>query len=137
MAPPRRSASDVLAGLAASLLLLALLAGVPAALVTVLGSPIPHSLPPASMLTQRLGIEAMLKILSLVVWLAWLQLVLCVVTEVRAAVRNTGMPARVPLAGGLQPVVHRLVTAVLLLFSAATALSPAVVAAAPAAAVIT
>src|SRR5215468_9002916 len=35
------------------------------------------------------------------------------------------MPPRVPLAGGIQPGVHRLVTAALLLFSAATALSPA------------
>src|SRR5215468_3367679 len=35
------------------------------------------------------------------------------------------MPPRVPLAGGIQPAVHRLVTAALLLFSAATALSPA------------
>ncbi|HEY1346358.1 MAG TPA: hypothetical protein VGF54_15330, partial [Streptosporangiaceae bacterium] len=40
-------------------------------------------------------------------------------------VRNTGMPPRVPLAGGIQPAVHRLVTAALLLFSGATALSPA------------
>jgi hypothetical protein len=137
MALPRRSASDALAGLAATVLLLALLAGVPAALVTVLGSPIPHSLPPVSLLTQRLGIEAMLRILSLVIWLAWLQLAVCVVTEVRAAVRNTGMPPRVPLAGGLQPAVHRLVTAALLLFSAATALSPAVTHAAQPAVAIT
>src|SRR6478736_1608498 len=52
-------------------------------------------------------------------------LAVCLITEVRAAVRNTGMPARVPLAGGIQPAVHRLVTAALLLFSATTALSPA------------
>ena len=53
----------------------------------------------------------------MVVWLAWLQLVWCVIAEVRAAVRNAGMPARVPLAGGTQPLVHRLVTAALLLFA--------------------
>jgi len=40
-------------------------------------------------------------------------------------VRNTGMPAQVPLAGGTQALVHRLVTAALLLFAASTALSPA------------
>jgi hypothetical protein len=131
MARPRRSGSDLLAGLAAIVLLLTLLAGVPAALVAVIGSPIPHTLPSVPLLTQRLGIGAVLKLVSLVVWLAWLQLVVCVVTEVRAAVRNAGMPARVPLAGGLQPVVHRLVTATLLLFSAATALTPAVMHAAP------
>ena len=124
-APRRRPAGDIPAGVGAVLILLALLIGVPAALLTVLGSPIPHTMPALSLLTHRLDIPAILKILSVVVWLAWLQLVACLIAEVRAAVRNTGMPPRVPLAGGIQPVVHRLVTAVLLLFSAATALSPA------------
>ena len=64
-------------------------------------------------------------------WLAWLQLVWCVIVEVRAAARNVGVPARVPLSGGTQSVAHRLVTAALLLFSAAAALSPAVSHAAP------
>ena len=123
--PARRTPADVLVGVGAVLLLVVLTAGVPAALVTVLGSPIPHSVPSLSLLTHRLDILAILKILSLVVWLAWLQLVLCVFAEVRAALRNTGMPSRVPLAGGVQPMVHRLVTAALLLSSAATALSPA------------
>jgi hypothetical protein len=122
---PRRPAGDILAGAGAVLILLVLLMGVPAALLTVLGSPIPHAMPALSLLTHRLDILAILKILSVVVWLAWLQLVVCVIAEVRAAVRNTGMPPRVPLAGGIQPAVHRLVTAALLLFSAATALSPA------------
>jgi hypothetical protein len=124
-APRRRPTGDILAGAGAVLILLVLLIGVPAALLTVLGPPIPHTMPALSLLAHRLGITAILKILSVVVWLAWLQLVVCLIAEVRAAVRNTGMPPRVPLAGGIQPVVHRLVTAVLLLFSAATALSPA------------
>jgi hypothetical protein len=125
---PRRSVTDVLAGLGAMALLLALIIGVPAALVAVLGAPIPHSMPALSMLTHRLDILSILKILSVVVWLAWLQLIVCVAAEVRAAVRNTGMPSRVPLAGVIQPAVHRLVTAALVLFSAATALSPALAA---------
>ena len=124
-APRRRPAGDILAGAGAALILLVLLIGVPAALLAVLGSPIPHTMPALSLLTQRLDILAVLKILSVVVWLAWLQLVVCLIAEVRAAVRNTGMPPRVPLAGGIQPAVHRLVTAALLLFSGATALSPA------------
>jgi len=124
-APRRRRAGDILAGFGAVLILLVLLIGVPAALLAVLGSPIPHTMPALSLLTHRLDILAILKILSVVVWLAWLQLVVCLIAEVRAAVRNSGMPPRVPLAGGIQPVVHRLVTAALLLFSAATALSPA------------
>jgi hypothetical protein len=123
--PRRRSAGDLLAGLGAVLILLVLLAGVPAALLATAGSPIPHTMPAPSLLIHRLDILATLKILSVVVWLAWLQLVVCLIAEVRAAVRNTGMPPRVPLAGGIQPAVHRLVTAALLLFSATTALSPA------------
>jgi hypothetical protein len=123
--PRRRPAGDLLAGAGAVLILLVLLIGVPGALLTALGSPVPHTMPALSLLTHRLDTLAILKILSVVVWLAWLQLVVCLITEVRAAARNTGMPARVPLAGGIQPAVHRLVTAALLLFSAATALSPA------------
>src|SRR5215471_13742399 len=119
-----RSTGDILAGVGAVLLLLVLLVGVPVVLVRLLGSPIPHSMPALSVLTHRLDTLAVLRILSVVVWLAWLQLIVCVIAEVRAAVRNTGMPSRVPLAGGMQPIVHRLVTAALLLFSAATALSP-------------
>jgi hypothetical protein len=65
-----------------------------------------------------------LRVCSVVVWLAWLQLVWCAVAEVVAAIRNTGMPARVPLAGATQALVHRLVTAALLL-STAGALTPA------------
>ena len=123
--PRRRPAGDVLAGLGAVALLLVLLIGVPVALLIALGPPIPHSLPALSLLTHQLDLLTVLRILSVIVWLAWLQLVVCVIAEVRAAVRNAGMPARVPLAGAMQPAVHRLVTATLLLFSAATALSPA------------
>jgi len=71
-----------------------------------------------------------LRACSVVVWLAWLQLVWCVVAEVSAAVRNIGMPRRVPLAGGMQALVHRLVTTALLV-STAAAVAPAL---APAAA---
>ena len=74
------------------LILLVLLIGVPAALLAVLGSPVPHTMPALSLLTHRLDILAILKIFSVVVWLAWLQLVVCLIAEVRAAVRNTGMP---------------------------------------------
>jgi hypothetical protein len=120
----------VLAGLGAIVVLLVLLIGPPAALITVFGLPIPHTMPSASLLTQRLQATAVLKACSVVVWLAWLQLVWCVVAEVTAAVRNVGMPRRVPLAGGMQAVVHRLVTAALLV-STATTVAPAL---APAAA---
>jgi hypothetical protein len=121
----RRSAGDVLAGILAVVLLALLTVGVPLGLLTVFGLPWPHSRPTLSLLTHQLDSLAILKILTIIVWLAWLQLVWCVLAEVTAAVRNTGMPARVPLAGGTQALAHRLVTAALLLFTATAALSPA------------
>jgi len=116
-----RSGWDVLAGLGAIVVLLVLLIGPPAALITVFGLPIPHTTPSASLLTHPLQAAAVLRACSVVVWLAWLQLVWCVIAEVSAAVRNVGMPRRVPLAGGLQALVHRLVTAALLVSTAAAA----------------
>jgi hypothetical protein len=126
-----RTPGDVLAGVAAVLLLAALTIGVPIALVTVVGLPLPHTLPKASALTSQLDITAILRILSVIIWLAWVQLVWCVLVEIKAAVSNVGVPARVPLAGATQSVAHRLVTAVLLLFTAAAALAPAVTSAGP------
>jgi hypothetical protein len=129
-----RSPADLLLGLAAVAALAALTAGVPFALVTVFGLPIPHSLPRLGGLNHPLDVHTILSVLSVLVWLAWIQLVWCVAAEIRAAVRNTGMPARVPLAGGTQALVHRLVTTALLLSAATTALSPAFTANRPVAA---
>src|SRR6202049_2501242 len=121
-----RSAGDVLAGLFAVVALIALTVGVPFGLIKVFGLPIPHNMPGLSVLTHQLDVFAILKVVSVLVWLAWLQLVFCVIAEIRAAVRNTGMPAQVPLAGGTQAVVHRLVTASPLLFTAGAAVPPPV-----------
>ena len=125
-----RSGWDVLTGLGAIMVLLVLVIGPPVALITVFGLPVPHTMPSASLLTHRLGTATVLRACSVVVWLAWLQLVWCVIAEVSAAVRNIGMPRRVPLAGGIQALVHRLVTTALLV-STAAAVAPAL---APAAA---
>jgi hypothetical protein len=113
-------------GLLAVISLAALTIGVPFALTVFLGLPIPRALPSVSLLTGQISVMTILRFLSIVVWLAWLQLIWCVIVEIRAAVRNAGVPARVPLSGGTQSMAHRLVTAALLLFSAAAALSPAV-----------
>jgi hypothetical protein len=121
----RRTPADIMIGIAAVITLALLVIGVPVALVAVLGLPVPHKLPSLSVLTSQLDPMAILKVLSVVVWLAWLQLVWCVAVEIRAAVRNVGVPGRVPLAGATQSAAHRLVTAALLLFAATAALSPA------------
>ena len=128
---PRRTAGDVLLGVLAVLALAVLTVGVPAALVIAFGLPIPHKLPSSSVLTQQLDVMSVLRVVAVVVWLAWLQLVWCVIVEIRAAVRNVGVPDRVPLAGPSQSLAHRLVMSALLLFSATAALSPAFTHAAP------
>src|SRR5215470_3303531 len=76
----RRTPGDVLAGVGAIVLLVALTVGVPIALITVVGLPLPHTVPKLS-----------------------------------------------ALAGATQSLAHRLVTAALLLFTAAAALTPAVI----------
>ena len=122
---PTRTAGDVLVGILAIIALVALTVGVPIALVTVIGLPWPHAAPGLSVLTHQLDIPSILRVLSIVIWLAWLQLVWCVIVEIKAAVRNVGLPSQVPLAGATQSAAHRLVTAALLLFTAGAALSPA------------
>ncbi len=120
-----RSGGDIAAGILSILALIVLTAGVPVALITVLGLPIPHSKPTLGLLTHQVSILTIVQILSVIVWLAWLQLVFCVFAEVRAAIRNVGVPARIPLSGGTQALAHRLVTSAVLLVSASAALSPA------------
>src|SRR5262245_58866617 len=85
-----RGPGEVLAGLAAIVALAALLLGVPFALLTLFGSPIPDQVPQASDLTHRLGPGSLLTILVALVWLAWLQLAVCVVVEVYAGIRGVG-----------------------------------------------
>ncbi len=123
----RRSLGDVLAGVGAIVLLTALTVGVPIALITVVGLPLPHSLPKLSALTSQLDINAILRILSVIVWLAWIQLVWCVLVEIKVAVSHAEARPKVPLVGATQSLAHRLVTAALLLFTAAAALTPAVI----------
>jgi hypothetical protein len=86
----RRTPGDVLAGVGAIILLVALTVGVPIALITVVGLPLPHTVPKLSALTSQLDITAILRILSVIVWLAWIQLVWCVLVEIKAA----GQPRR-------------------------------------------
>ena len=121
-----RTPGDILAGIAAVVLLVALTVGVPIALVTVVGLPLPHTMPKLSALTSQLDITAILRILSVIIWLAWVQLVWCVLVEIKAAVSHAEARPRVPLAGATQSAAHRLVTAALLLFTAAAALTPAI-----------
>jgi hypothetical protein len=120
----QRTAGDVLLGIAAVVALTALTIGVPVALISVFGVPIPHHFS-TDFLTHQLDFMSVMRTLAVVIWILWIQLVWCVLVEIRAAVRNVGVPGRVPLAGATQSAAHRLVTAALLLFSATAALAPA------------
>ncbi|WP_433222882.1 LysM peptidoglycan-binding domain-containing protein [Microtetraspora malaysiensis] len=124
--PPRRTARDILAGITALLALVALVGGVPYALIRLAGPPLRPELRDLDLLTSDVGPETVTAILVLLVWLAWLQLFVCVIVEVYAGIRRVGMPARVPLSGGTQALANRLVSAVLLLFAAAAVAGPVI-----------
>ncbi|WP_235030611.1 BTAD domain-containing putative transcriptional regulator [Nonomuraea solani] len=124
--PARRRAGDVVAGIGALILLVALIGGVPYALLTYAGPLVDPDLFDIDALTGSVGPSTMIAVLVLLVWLAWFQLFVCVLVEVYAGVRRVGMPARVPLSGGTQFLANKLVSAVLLLFTAGAMAAPLV-----------
>jgi hypothetical protein len=123
---PRKTVKDVLAGLVSIVALLALLGGVPYALATWIGWPLPRQLPALSMQTLRAPVDSgtLINLLALVVWLAWAQFTACVIIELKAAASGSGLPPRMPLGGLNQLLARQLVAAVLLLTSSAAGLAP-------------
>jgi hypothetical protein len=110
-------------GVAALAVLAALVGGVPWALWHYVGWPLPHGVPSwsglqSALTTRGIPETVLLKALACVVWLAWALLVTSVVAEVPATVRG-----RVPrhMVGPFQPLVARLLTAIVV---AAVALGP-------------
>jgi DNA-binding SARP family transcriptional activator/nucleoid-associated protein YgaU len=104
-------------GLAATVALVALVAGVPAGLALAVGWPLPAGIPTIEEINQaaRGGIDDMviLKALALLGWVAWSQIVFALVVEAVALVR--GRPAgRAPVLPGLQPAVAHLLAAAVL-----------------------
>ncbi|NUP79496.1 MAG: hypothetical protein HOV96_18310, partial [Nonomuraea sp.] len=124
----------MLAGLAALVALVALMGGVPYALLTFAGPPVTSDMLDLGFFTTEVGPSTIQAVLVLLVWLAWFQLFVCVLVEVYAGVRRVGMPARVPLSGGTQALANKLVGAVLLLFTAGAMIAPIARMAAPPAA---
>lgn len=100
--------------------LLVVLVGVPAALVLSVGNPLPTTVPNREWLTAQITAGTVLQVLALALWLAWAHFAVCVLTEWRAARRDSGVPSDVPLGGGSQLLARRLVAAALLLAGAAT-----------------
>lgn len=114
-----RGFASLAKGLGALMVLAGLIAGLPAALAVAVGWPLPHGLPRLSDISSALGGQSiddafLVKALAVLCWLAWGQFTACVVTEMVGWRQGRGS-RRVPLAGGLQPLVARLMMAATLI----------------------
>ncbi|KAA1427199.1 BTAD domain-containing putative transcriptional regulator [Nocardioides antri] len=106
--------SSPVAVLGAVLALAALVVGVPVGLWLWQGPPpVPTGLPSRDDLTQPLTVDALIVVLLVVVWLAWLQFTVCVVVEAVSLLRGGGLPRPVPLSGRSQALARALVGTVL------------------------
>src|SRR5688500_20238801 len=110
--PQSTRATDVLRGLMSLLGVLALVVGVPVALLAWVGSPLPAGMPSFSDVTDALRDtyipdEFLVKALALVCWIVWFELTASLLVEAVAYVRGRKAGA-VPLAGGLQRGAARL-----------------------------
>ena len=104
-------------GLAALVLLAALVVGIPWALWHFVGWPLPHHVPSAGQVGRALnrqGIpdQTLVDALAVVVWVTWAVLVASIAVEIPAAISGRHAP-RLPLAGIFQPITGRLVVAVI------------------------
>ena len=112
-------------GIAALVLLAALVAGIPFALWHYIGWPLPHHVPSTGQIGHVLdshGIagRTLVDVLAVVVWVTWAVLVASVAAEIPAALAGR-RARRLPVAGVFQPLTGRLVAAVVV---AALALAP-------------
>ncbi len=112
----KRPLAQLVKGLGALFVLVALVGGVPWALVHFVGWPLPRHVPTAAEVGRALdhqGIpaQALVDALAVVVWVSWATLLASLAVEVPAALagRHAG---RLPLAGAFQPLTGRLVAAV-------------------------
>ena len=113
------SVADVGRGIGALVGVLVLVVGVPAALISWVGWPLPAELPTMAQLTSALRDtyipdEFLIKALAIVCWLVWVELVASLIVETVAMVRGRHA-GRVPMAGGVQRAAARLVATVALL----------------------
>lgn len=115
--------------LLALLALAGLLVGVPVALAMV-GWPLPTSLPTIAGVREALSgatisDAVLVKALTVVCWLAWFQLAVSVLVEVRAWAQGRAATS-IPLAGVLQPMARRLVLSAMLVMGSARTAVPTV-----------
>ncbi|MFE1454680.1 BTAD domain-containing putative transcriptional regulator [Streptomyces sp. NPDC058735] len=120
----RRSFGDFVKAFLAFVALAVLLVGVPLALATQIGWPLPDGVPSLDWLQQEITVHTFLNILTVVVWLAWAQFTACVLIEMKAALSGVGVPGRVPGAGPSQLLARQLVAALLLVGATAASFTP-------------
>jgi nucleoid-associated protein YgaU len=129
-----RPLADRLRGLLSLLVLLALLVGVPAALIALRGNPLPDAgLDPSALLgvlTRPDDGSLFLAALTWVAWLGWASFALSVLVEVPAQLRGLPSP-HLPALGLQQRAAGALVAGATLLFTLPTALADPALAAAP------
>ena len=107
---------QVVAGTSALIGTLALVIGVPLALLSAFGTPWPDEKPSVEWLSTPTTGETVLGVLAVVVWLAWAHFVVCLVVEAVAERRKSGLAPRIPGGGiGTQGLARRLVGAIVLL----------------------
>jgi hypothetical protein len=114
---------DSAAGGAAVLAVLAVLVGVPAALVVGIGWPLPSDVPSLDAVATALRYgqiapSTLLRSLAVALWIVWAMTALSIALEVVAVARGTVARA-LPGLGGLQTTAARLVATVMLLSSLA------------------
>lgn len=115
-APVRSTRPPVWRSVVAGLVLAAIIIGLPAAVLTTVGPPpLPTSLDMSALLVQTVSFDVVVGVLIWVLSLAWLQFTVCTLVEVVSALKGHGVPGHVPLSGGVQSLVRRLVASVLLL----------------------
>jgi DNA-binding SARP family transcriptional activator len=118
-APGAGRRGEITSGLAALVVLFALVVGLPVALWLAVGWPLPRGLPSlndlqAALARDRIPDDVLVKAVAVAAWLAWAQFVACVLVELVAGLRGR-LPARVPLAALNQALARRLIAAVLVL----------------------
>lgn len=122
------SLSDRLAGLAATLTLVAVVAGLPAVLLAIGADPLPNKVPTWDAIQNALASPddgtLFLNAIAVIAWIAWAFMAISVLVEILAALRGVRTP-QLPALPGLrlsQGAARSLVATAALLFIAAPAL---------------
>ncbi len=139
----RRTNATVARATIAALTLAAVVIGLPLALSTIVGWPLPHAVPAPKTVVKAIGDgylpdRFIIDALAVALWALWAAFAVCVVVETVATARGR-LSHSVPLGGVMQPIVANLIAAIALATATAgirAAAPPLPTAAAPAMALI-